>query len=218
MAARAAGGGQIAANGRAFDYVKNQILTGALRGGELVSEGEIAETLGVSRTPVREAFLRLQVEGFLRLYPQRGALVVPVSPEEVRAVLEARLVLEQFAAGKLAGQEAVARHAVFGRMKAELDRQREAEPRAFLDADRAFHGVLVGTAGNYILEGVYDSLRDRQMRMIGESTVREPDRMRTILGEHQRIAEAVRDGDRARALDAVSTHLAGTRSALGFAV
>lgn len=210
------GAAQTAANHRAFDYVKNQILTGALRGGELVSEGEIAETLGVSRTPVREAFLRLQVEGFLRLYPQRGALVVPVSPDEVRAVLEARQVLEQFAAGKLAEQDAAARRAVFDRMKTELDRQRQAEPGAFLDADRAFHGILLEMSGNYILKGVYDSLRDRQMRMIGESTIRKPARIRTILDEHERIAEAVRDGDRVRALDAVSTHLAGTRSALGF--
>ena len=51
----------------------------------------------MSRTPVREAFLRLEAEGLLRLYPKRGALVVPVSPEEVRNVMEARLVLEWFA-------------------------------------------------------------------------------------------------------------------------
>ena len=55
----------------------------------------------MSRTPVREAFLRLEAEGLLRLYPQRGALVVPVSSEESRAVIEARLLLEQFAAGKV---------------------------------------------------------------------------------------------------------------------
>jgi DNA-binding GntR family transcriptional regulator len=211
-------GGRIGANHRAFVYVKNQILTGALRVGELVSEGEIAEALGMSRTPVREAFLRLEVEGLLRLYPQRGALVVPVSPDEMRAVLEARLVLEQFAAGKVAQQETVARHAVFERMKTELDRQRQADSREFVDADRTFHSILIETAGNAILEGVYDSLRDRQMRMIGESTVRDPNRMRTILDEHARIAEAIRDGDLARALDVVNTHLTGTRLALGIAV
>ncbi len=86
--------GRPAAKDRALDYVKSQVLTGAFPGGELISEGEVASALGMSRTPVREAFLRLEAEGLLRLYPQRGALVVPVSSEEARAVIEARLLLE----------------------------------------------------------------------------------------------------------------------------
>ena len=106
MAERVARGSRVAAKDRALDYVKDRILTGAFPGGELISEGEVADALGMSRTPVREAFLRLEAEGLLRLYPQRGALVVPVSPQEVRAVMEARLVLDQFAAGKVIGQSA----------------------------------------------------------------------------------------------------------------
>ena len=80
----------------------------------------------MSRTPVREAFLRLEAEGLLRLYPQRGALVVPVSSEEAHAVLEARLVLEQFAAAKVIGRGPGACAAAFERLSAELQRQREA--------------------------------------------------------------------------------------------
>ena len=102
------------------------MLTGAFPGGELISEGEVAAALGMSRTPVREAFLRLEAEGLLRLYPQRGALVVPVSSEESRAVIEARLVLEQFAARKVIGRGAAARASVFERLSAELQRQRDA--------------------------------------------------------------------------------------------
>ena len=104
MVTKANGGGRGAAKDRAHDYVKRQVLTGAFPGGELISEGEVAAALGMSRTPVREAFLRLEAEGLLRLYPQRGALVVPVSSEEARAVIEARLVLEQFAARKVIGR------------------------------------------------------------------------------------------------------------------
>ncbi|NKS66646.1 GntR family transcriptional regulator, partial [Rhodococcus hoagii] len=55
------------------------ILSGALPGGELISEGEIASRMGSSRTPVREAFLRLEAEGWMRLYPKRGALIVPIA-------------------------------------------------------------------------------------------------------------------------------------------
>jgi DNA-binding GntR family transcriptional regulator len=222
VAARAAGNGRGAAKDRALDYVKTQVLTGAFPGGELISEGEVATALGMSRTPVREAFLRLEAEGLLRLYPQRGALVVPVSPEEVRAVMEARLVLEQFAAAKVVRRGPAARAAAFDRLSTELERQRRAggtpDLHDFLDSDRAFHSAIVEDAENSILTGFYASLRDRQMRMLGESAIRDPQRITTILDEHRGIAEAVRDGDAERALESVTTHLTGTMRALGLAV
>src|ERR1700677_2741677 len=126
---------------RALDYVKTKLLTGAFPGGELISEGEVSTALGMSRTPVREAFLRLEAEGLLRLYPQRGALVVPVSAGESRAVIEARLVLEQFAVRKVIGRGAAVRASVFERLSAELQRQRDAVAQSdweeFSDADRS---------------------------------------------------------------------------------
>jgi DNA-binding GntR family transcriptional regulator len=214
--------GQPAAKDRALDYVKNQVLTGAFPGGELISEGEVAAALGMSRTPVREAFLRLEAEGLLRLYPQRGALVVPVSSEEGRAVIEARLLLEQFAAGKVVGRGPAVCAAVFERLSGELQRQRDAAAAhdwpAFLEADRAFHQVTLDQSGNRILSDFYSSLRDRQMRMIGESVIRDAQRMTTIMDEHRVIAEALRDGDLNGARDTVQTHLASTVRALGLSV
>jgi DNA-binding GntR family transcriptional regulator len=222
VAQRAARGSRGAARDRALDYVKDQILTNSFPGGSLISEGEVADALGLSRTPVREAFLRLEADGLLRLYPQRGALVVAVSPQEVRAVMEARLVVEQFAGGKVTRKSAEARNAVFDRMVTELTRQRQSAARGdlreFAEADRAFHATLVETAGNAILQDLYGSLRDRQMRMIGESAARDPGRLETILAEHALIAEAVRDGEGSRTLDAIKVHLAGTERALGFIV
>jgi DNA-binding GntR family transcriptional regulator len=221
MATKATGGGRPAAKDRALDYVKSQVLTGAFPGGELISEGEVAAALGMSRTPVREAFLRLEAEGLLRLYPQRGALVVPVSSEEARAVIEARLLLEQFAATKVVGRGPAVCAAVFERMSAQLQRQRDAAAapnwREFLEADRAFHDVTLKESGNVILSDFYSSLRDRQMRMIGESLIHDHQRMATILDEHRAIAEALRDGDLQQTLELVETHLASTRRALGLA-
>lgn len=214
--------GRPAAKDRALDYVKNQVLTGAFPGGELISEGEVAAALGMSRTPVREAFLRLEAEGLLRLYPQRGALVVPVSSEEGRAVIEARLLLEQFAAGKVVGRGPAVCASVFERLSGELQRQRDAAAAhdwpAFLEADRAFHQITLDQSGNRILSYFYSSLRDRQMRMIGESVIRDAQRMTTIMDEHRAIAEALRDGDLNGARDGVQTHLASTVRALGLSV
>jgi DNA-binding GntR family transcriptional regulator len=209
------------AKDRALEYVKAQVLTGAFPGGELISEGDVAAALGMSRTPVREAFLRLEAEGLLRLYPQRGALVVPVSPDEARSVIEARLILEEFAATKVVGRGPAACAAVFERLTSELTRQREAADtadwREFLDADRAFHAITLEASGNAILSGFYSSLRDRQMRMIAESSLHDPHRTTTIMDEHRGIAEALRDGDSERAVRAIRTHLASTMRAIGIA-
>jgi DNA-binding GntR family transcriptional regulator len=221
MATKANGGGRVAAKDRAHDYVKRQVLTGSFPGGELISEGEVAAALGMSRTPVREAFLRLEAEGLLRLYPQRGALVVPVSSGESRAVIEARLVLEQFAVRKVIGRGAAVRASVFERLSAELQRQRDAVAQSdweeFSDADRAFHDVTLQESGNAIVAGFYSSLRDRQMRMNRELVMHE-ERITTILDEHRVIAEAVRDGDLQRTEEALRMHLASTMRTLGLAV
>ena len=218
VATKATGGGRAAAKDRAHDYVKARVLSGAFPGGELISEGEVAAALGMSRTPVREAFLRLEAEGLLRLYPQRGALVVPVSSEEARAVIEARLVLEKFAAGKVIGRGSAACAAVFERLSVELQRQRDAAAKSdlqkFSDADRAFHSVTLQESGNAIVAGFYSSLRDRQMRMNRELVIHDK-QITTIMDEHRVIAEALRDGDLLRTEEALRTHLASTMRALG---
>jgi DNA-binding GntR family transcriptional regulator len=218
VANKANGGVRLAAKDRAHEYVKAQVLSGGFPGGELISEGEVAATLGMSRTPVREAFLRLEAEGLLRLYPQRGALVVPVSSEESHAVIEARLVLEKFAAAKVIGRGPEACAAAFGRLAAELQRQREAAAKSdlqgFSDADRAFHSVTLQASGNAILAGFYSSLRDRQMRMNRELVIQEK-QIAMIMDEHRVIAEALRDGDLLRTEEALRAHLGSTMRALG---
>jgi len=212
----------VTAKDRALDYVKTRLLTGAFAGGQLISEGEVANALGVSRTPVREAFLRLEADGLLRLYPKRGALVVPVSAEEIREVMEARLVIEEFAAVTVIRAFAGQRVAVYDRLSEELHRQRDARAaanlQAFLESDRAFHSITVDSAGNTILSNFYTSLKDRQIRMIRESTIRDPQRTERILEEHRGIAEAIRDGDVERTVLAVRAHNASTLRALGITV
>ena len=87
---------------RAYAYVKERLLDGRFAGGTLLSENELARRLGISRTPVREAFRQLEAEDLLELYPRRGALVIPISPSEADDVLEARLLIEQHCARRVA--------------------------------------------------------------------------------------------------------------------
>src|SRR5919199_6671341 len=101
-----AGSGSAAA--RVYAYVKERLLDGTFPGGVLLSENELSQQLGLSRTPVRQAFVQLEAEGLLELYPKRGALVVPVAASEIEDVFEARLLIEQHAARRAAAAPPVA--------------------------------------------------------------------------------------------------------------
>src|ERR1700760_1036189 len=89
---------------RAYRWLRARILDGTFAGGRLLSEGEVADAVEVSRTPVRAAFLQLAAEDMLELYPKRGALVVSVTAAELREVLVARGLLEPWAARIVAGR------------------------------------------------------------------------------------------------------------------
>jgi DNA-binding GntR family transcriptional regulator len=197
----------MAAADTAYAFAKERILDGRLPGGELISEGAIAAGVGLSRTPVREAFLRLESEGLLRLYPKRGALVVPVSAAEVRHVMETRLLVERFCVERALPASAALQTAL-GESLLEQDRLVvERRAAAFVEADREFHRLFVAAADNPILLALHDSLRDRQSRMGLAAIARDGARARSIVAEHRDLVAAVLDDDAARALDVLTHHL-----------
>jgi len=206
-----------AAKDRAYAYVKERILDGAYPGGELLSEGEVAEALHVSRTPVREAFLLLEAEGLMRLYPKRGALVVPVSPGEVRDLMDTRLLVERDAARRVA-RDAANRDRVATTLQELVDRQQEALDRgdvpAFVQADREFHHAIVAASGNAILTRLSDSLRDRQRRIVATTVARDPALIRRFLDEHRAICDAIGAGDARAAGRLMEAHLDVARAGL----
>jgi DNA-binding GntR family transcriptional regulator len=193
----------VSASRRAYDHVKEQILDGTLEGTELLSEGEVAEELGMSRTPVRAAFVQLEAEGFLRLYPKRGAIVVPVTAQEAESVIETRWVIERYAIER--GEPALGREL--------LGLADVPEGAEFAEADRAFHRTLVAGTGNEILLSLYDSLRDRQRRMLRVSAGTE-ERKAVITAEHRELAGALEAGATEQALRILRRHLDGALAAL----
>lgn len=203
---------------RAYRYTKTRILDGDLAGGDLISEGLVSEALGISRTPVREAFLRLEGEGLLRLYPKRGAVVVPVSAKEVESVLETREVIESFAAEKVAGlgeaplTELV--HALREQLEEQARLRASGDGKGFVAADQAFHQLIVSAADNPILRDVYAGLRDRQQRMGVSAVVNDHDRLRATNHEHIELVDLLERRDLAGYRAALRRHLSGTRSAV----
>jgi DNA-binding GntR family transcriptional regulator len=180
---------------RVYDHVKQGILDGTYGGGDLLTEGRVSEQVGVSRTPVREALLRLETEGLVRLYPKKGALVVPVSAKEAEDVLEARALVEGYAAPRawphrehLAGELTV----LVESMRAH---RRDGDVVAFNRADRAFHERIVAAAGNDVLTRLYRSLRERQL-CISSAVMRvSSERMDHALDDHQRLVDLLRADD-----------------------
>jgi len=196
---------------RVYGYVKQAVLERHYEGGVLLTEGELAEAVGVSRTPVREALLRLEVEGLLRLYPKKGALVLPVSAQEIGDVVETRLLVEQHAVRKVLP----ASRELLDRLAELLERQREqaeaGELAAAAATDRCFHATIVKAAGNQILERLYDQLRDRQLRMGVAVMHSHPDRIAKSITEHTEILRTLCTGDAEAAAEAVRDHVGSVR-------
>ncbi|MEC4018394.1 GntR family transcriptional regulator [Streptomyces sp. H27-D2] len=192
---------------RVYSHIKQAVLDRRYEGGTLLTEGDLAEAVGVSRTPVREALLRLEVEGLIRLYPKKGALVLAVSAQEIADVVETRLLVEQHAARKAvpAGPGLIAR---LEELLEEQKAQAAAGDLAALSvSDRCFHAEIVRDAGNEILSRLYDQLRDRQLRMGVAVMHSHPDRIAKNITEHTEILEALRAGDADAAAAAVHQHV-----------
>ncbi|MFJ4368549.1 GntR family transcriptional regulator [Streptomyces chartreusis] len=192
---------------RVYTHVKQGVLDRRYEGGTLLTEGELAEAVGVSRTPVREALLRLEVEGLIKLYPKKGALVLPVSAQEIKDVVETRILVEEHAARKAVP----APPGLIERLEELLARQKEQAAAGDLAAaavtDRCFHAEIVRSGSNEILSRLYDQLRDRQLRMGVAVMYSHPDRIAKTLVEHEEILRALRSGDTEAAVGLVHRHI-----------
>ena len=198
---------KIPAAERVYAYVKAAILDRTYPGGELLTEGELATAVGVSRTPVREALLRLEESGLVKLYPKKGALVLPVLPQEIEDVLEARELIETHAAAKVWPRRKQLIEALTARVDEMRAHRKDGDAKSFLEADRAFHEAIVDAAGNQILAKLYNSLRDRQVRMGVPGIEVQPARMDKSIAAHQEMIEALGGNSVKRFRELVIAHI-----------
>jgi DNA-binding GntR family transcriptional regulator len=192
-------------------FVKDRLLDGRYASGTLLSENDLARQLGVSRTPVRQAFVQLEAEELVELYPRRGALVRSVSISESDDVLEARLLIETHCARRVAAVAAgaAALAVTLSDSIAEQERALLDGGAGFIVADRDFHRKIVAANGNEILIRQYDALRDRQQRMLAAAIARDRPRIAQFIAEHRKIADALARGDASAAAELMAVHLRG---------
>lgn len=192
-----------------YHEVKARILDHRLEGGTLISEGDIAAELQVSRTPVREGFVRLQAEGWMTLYPKRGALIRQAGPEEAREVIQARIVVESHAVDAIvsAGESAEAA----AELRDIIARQRialaDGDTEEFAALDTAFHHRLVSRAGNSLFVDFFDNLGDRQRRMSARAIWNSSGNAEAVLAHHEELADLVEAGEAEAFRDHLAAHL-----------
>ncbi len=195
------------ASSRAYEFAKWAILSGVYAAGSVVTEAGLAHEVGLSRTPVREALLRLEVEGLVTLQPRRGAVVNTFSMAEVEDVLEARVLVENHTAAKSFDHRRELLPKVEGAHRAMQRNCRERDTAAFTSSDRLFHELIVDAAGNGVLSSVYRTLRERQTLFTSAMVRGRADRMHAAIEEHERILAALRGEDRDVFCRAVNDHL-----------
>jgi len=189
---------ELPAADRAYQHTKQQILSGAYAGGQLLSEGVVAADLGISRTPVHEAFLRLDAEKLLVLSSRRGAAVVPMAPDEARDVLEMREALEASTARRALADGGPGVE-VLKTLRDNLIRQRElvaaGDVDEFVTVDGQFHAVLVKASRNATALHFHDLLQDRQHRLRWQMLHVGPANVAASLADHELLFAAAQDAD-----------------------
>ncbi|HUA70980.1 MAG TPA: GntR family transcriptional regulator [Solirubrobacteraceae bacterium] len=191
-----------------YQAIRERITSGSLPRGARVHQEDLAEELGVSRTPVREALRRLAAEGLVEMRTNRGARVADVDQAGMRVSYEARTVIEPGAARLAAGRRL---EGPLARMRAAVAAQRRSlrsVERSF-EANREFHLALAEASGNEFLVQFAERLWVARIgATIYERQVETQERMLLDVREHEQILEAIEAGDGRRAESLTRRHLA----------
>lgn len=199
---------------RATAALRAAILSGEIEPNTLHAVHSVAAKLGVSRTPVREALIRLASEGMVRVQRNRGFVVLRSSAEDLRQIFSLRYLLEvpaTRAAAMLATADDITA------LEADIERMREAmqadDAERFLEADRGFHHTLLAISGNSRLAEFIDSLRNFVLGT-GVSTAKQSESIEEILQPHLEILQLVRERDAEGAAESMRTHIRNTAQKL----
>ena len=197
-----------------FNTLRQAILKGELKPGERLMEIALAEKLGVSRTPIREAMRKLELEGLVVMIPRRGAQVANITEKDLNDVLEVRIALENVAIEKACtrmSEEDMGRLWLaakeFERTMAEGNLVRLAE------ADVEFHEIIYRASDNKRLNQVLNNLREQIYRYRVEY-LKEEETRNVLVKEHEELTKAIRQRDVKKAQEISFRHIENQRRAI----
>src|SRR5262249_13562334 len=194
---------------RAYDEIKRYILSTDFAPGTFLAERQLAAQLGMSKTPVKAALERLELEGFISVSPQQGIVVRDLSAREIADQYEIRAALETYTLRAVAGNltsDQVA--AVRANLAAQRRLRGSAKVEEMAALDSAFHGLFAQFLDNQEVLRVLNQLRDKMLRIITKVFRLNPRRIDTSYEEHLALAEAAIAGDGELAARLMEVHLA----------
>jgi DNA-binding GntR family transcriptional regulator len=193
---------------RAYDDLKGLFQKGAYVPGDFLTEGELARRLKMSKTPVRTALTRLEMDGYVTVSPQQGIVVREPSIHEVMDLFDIRMALETFVVKRLAGNLQVDQTR---RLRENLDAQarsvKSLDNETYTRLDTEFHILLCEFHDNREITQTMERLRGKLHRIILGIQLKTPDRMVDGWREHEAIAESVNQGRGDQAAQRVVQHL-----------
>lgn len=190
-----------------FNTLRKAILTGELKPGERLMEIHLANRLGVSRTPIREAIRKLELEGLVIMIPRRGAEVAQITEKSLKDVLEVRRALDalcvELACDRIsADEEEQLREACD-----EFERATETKDATIIaKADVEFHDIIVQATGNQRLIQLINNLSEQMYRYRFEY-IKDENRHDNLISEHRMIYEGIVNRDKEQAAQAAKLHI-----------
>jgi DNA-binding GntR family transcriptional regulator len=208
-----AGSGRLAK--QAYQHVRREILRQKLEAGAILTEGSIAESLGMSKTPVRQALYALLQEGLLEAGPRRQMVVRNLSPVQRAELVAVREALERVAVINACQHM---NDDDFDHLRTLLRRQRRyaeaGEDDSFVDCDEELHLAISERSGLQLVPHFLNQLRGF-VRLMQMRARRDPGHLFRVLQEHERLVDAIEQRDEDGALEALAHHLHTTEYILG---
>lgn len=176
-----------------FETLREAIINAILKPGERLMEIQLAEEMGVSRTPVREAIRKLELEGFVVMVPRKGAYVAGISMKDIADVFEIRAAMEGLAAGLAAERITEDELEQLERILVKVGEcVKNNDLEKLIEVDTEFHDTLYKACRNERLVQIVSNLRE-QIQRFRTASLSTPGRMQFALQEHKKIVEAVSD-------------------------
>lgn len=190
-----------------FETLRKSIVTGEIKPGERLMEVSLAEQMGVSRTPVREAIRRLEAEGLVTMTPRKGTHVSQLSIKDIMDVLEVRTVLDKLATDLAAERiQAAQLKSLEGIHKAYINCVQKSNIEGAVKKDVEFHDIIYAASGNPRLVAVATSLREHVYRFrvlyMKDALIAE-----NVLIEHEQILSALTNAESEKASNLAEKHI-----------
>ena len=196
------------------ESLREAIRNGVLKPGERIMEIQLAEELGVSRTPVREAIRKLELEGYVVMMPRRGTYVANMSIRDINEIFEIRTALESLSNGLAAEHITDEELEHLQRLLVIIGGYiKDGNIEKIVETDIEFHDLMYHAARNQRLVGIISNLRD-QLTRFRTLSMSYPGRLEATLDEHRTIVEAIANGDRKAASKAAEQHMENSEKTL----